>query len=259
MINGASNHSFDRNIEGVNNASRTWRNFDNIIYAGTYDSASDRNKIRVIEKEGIKFALLSYTHTINEYNENPYTLLQRTPYAVPLLTDRQAIESDIKKAKELADVVIVSAHWGKENDATITNVQREYAQYFADLGVDLVIGTHPHLIQPVEWVAGVDGNKTLVAYSLGNFLSTMETKETQLEGMLSLDFVKKNKKIKIENVAFTPLVNHFGDNTIEVYRLSKYPKKKLANHFVLKDHPNAIKEFQAKTKEIIGNEIKIKE
>ena len=259
MINGATNHSFDRDFDGVKNAASTWRQYQDIVYSGTYDSQDDRDTIRIIEKKGIKFALLSYTHTLNEYNTNPYRLLDQTPYAVCLLDDSEAIKADVAKAKQLADVVIVSAHWGKENEAAVTQKQRQYAQMFADLGVDLVIGTHPHIIQPVSWLTGQNGNKTLVAYSLGNFLSTMETTETQLEGMLSLDFVKKDKQVVIENIAWTPLINHFGDDTVAVYPLSKYPQDKLAQHFVLKDQSNIIEQFIAKTKDIIGSDITIKD
>lgn len=259
MINGATNHSFDRDFDGVKKAAATWRQYQDIIYAGTYDSQQDRDTIRIIEKEGIKFALLSYTQTLNEYNSNPYNLLKQTPYAVCLLEDKEAIQSDVAKAKELADVVIVSAHWGTENEAKVTKKQHEFAQIFADLGVDLVIGSHPHIIQPVEWLSGVNGSKTLVAYSLGNFLSTMETQETQLEGMLSLDFVKGKDDITIKNVCWRPLINHFGDDTVEVYPLSKYPDSKLATHFVLKNQVNVIQQFKAKTKDVIGDDITIKD
>lgn len=259
MINGSTNHSFDRDFDGVKKAAATWRQYQDIIYAGTYDSQQDRDTIRVIEKEGIKFALLSYTQTLNEYNSNPYNLLKQTPYAVCLLEDKEAIKTDVARAKELADVIIVSAHWGSENKANVTNKQHEYAQLFADLEVDLVIGTHPHIIQPVEWLTGANGSKTLVAYSLGNFLSTMETQETQLEGMLSLDFVKEKDDITIENICWRPLINHFGDNTVEVYPLSKYPESKLATHFVLKNQVNVIQQFNAKTKDVIGDTITIKD
>ena len=259
MINGATNHSFDRDFEGVKAASQTWRKYQDIIYTGTYDSQSDRDTIRIIEKNGIKFALLSYTQSLNEYNTNPYKLLKQTAYAVPLLEDTAAIKADVQKAKEQADVIIVSATWGDENEAEVTAKQQEYAQLFADLGVDLVIGTHPHIIQPVTWVNGQSGNKTLIAYSLGNFLSTMETQDTQLEGMLSLNFIKKDAKIFIDDITWTPLINHFGDNTVEVYPLAKYPDDKLAKHFVLHDKPNIIQQYKAKTRDVIGDKITIKD
>ena len=153
----------------------------------------------------------------------------------------------------------LSLCWGDENEAEVTAKQQEYAQLFADLGVDLVIGTHPHIIQPVTWVNGQSGNKTLIAYSLGNFLSTMETQDTQLEGMLSLNFIKKDAKIFIDDITWTPLINHFGDNTVEVYPLAKYPDDKLAKHFVLHDKPNIIQQYKAKTRDVIGDKITIKD
>lgn len=249
MINGASNHSLDKGWAGVQNAAALWRNYKNVIYAGTYDSQEDADTIRVIERNGIKFSLLSYTYGTNGY-EAP------NDFAVPLF-DENKIKEDVKRAKEVSDVVIVSAHWGVEGEAQVSAMQKSYAQLFADLGVDLVIGTHPHVIQPMEWVEGTKGNKTLVAYSLGNFLSTMETVDTQLEGMLSLDFVKKDNKISIENVVWTPLVNHFGDGSFCVMPLKEYTKELNSVHYVLAQQPDAITYFKEKTKEIISDEFKI--
>ena len=250
VINGASNHTLDKGFKGIQNSAATWRQFKDVIFAGAYDSQEDADSIRVIERNGIKFSLLSYT-----YGTNGYALPNN--YAVPLFDDAK-ITNDVKKAKEVSDVVLVSAHWGVESNASISKDQKHYAQLFADLGVDLVIGTHPHVIQPMEWVTGTNGNKTLVAYCLGNFLSTMETVDTQLEGMLSLDFVKDGSKVSIENVVWTPLINHFGDGTFVVMPLKQYTAELNATHYVLKDQePNAIEAFKKQTQEVIGNDFKI--
>lgn len=250
VINGASNHTLDKGFKGIQNSAKTWRQFKDVIFTGAYDSQEDADTIRVIERNGIKFSLLSYT-----YGTNGYAL--PNSYAVPLFDDNK-ITSDVKKAKEVSDVVLVSAHWGTESSAAIAKDQKHYAQLFADLGVDLVIGTHPHVIQPMEWITGTNGNKTLVAYCLGNFLSTMETVDTQLEGMLSLDFVKSGDKVAIENVVWTPLINHFGDGTFVVMPLKDYTKELNATHYVLKDkEPNAIEAFKKQTQEVIGNDFKI--
>lgn len=251
MFNGASNHTLDKGFTGIKNSAATWRQFKDVIFAGAYDSQEDADTIRVIERNGIRFSLLSYT-----YGTNGYAL--PNDYAVPLFDDDK-ITNDVKKAKEASDVVIVSAHWGTESQAPVTDTQKHYAQLFANLGVDLVIGTHPHVIQPMEWMTGTNGNKTLVAYSLGNFLSTMETVDTQLEGMLSLDFVKTNDgKISIENVVWTPLINHFGDGTFCVMPLKEYTEALNKVHYVLKDEePNAIEAFKKQTQEVIGNDFKI--
>lgn len=250
IINGASNHSLDKGFVGVQNSANTWRQFKDVIFNGTFDSAEDASTIRVIERNGIKFSLLSYT-----YGTNGYT--SPNSYAVPLFDDAK-ISSDVQKAKQVSDVVIVSAHWGIESKEEVSESQLHYAQLFADLGVDLVIGTHPHVIQPMQWVSGKDGNQTLVAYCLGNFVSTMETVDTQLEGMLSLDFVKKDGNVKIENVVWTPLVNYFGDGTIFMIPLKDLTQDLVDKHFVLKQgEPNAIEVFKQKTKEIIGDNFTI--
>ena len=151
----------------------------------------------------------------------------------------EKIKADIKKAKEISDVVIVSAHWGEENIDYATDYQTYYAQIFADLGVDVVIGTHPHVIQPIEWYDGKDGNKTLVIYSLGNFLGGMLEVNNIVSGMVKFDFVKSDNGIAVENVKWIPLVIHFelkGDDIQEdrcnykIYPLSKYSDELAKKH-----------------------------
>ena len=135
----------------------------------------------------------------------------------------------------------MSAHWGDENVSAPTDFQKKYAQLFADLGVDVVVGEHPHVIQPVNWVDGKDGNHTLVIYSLGNFLSGMLDVNNVLSGMIRFNFVKDNKsgKIQIEDVKWEPLITHYtGDakdilNTrkdFTVYKLSDYTDELAAKH-----------------------------
>lgn len=128
--------------------------------------------------------------------------LKTYPYILGQL-DKEQIKEDVTKAKAQSDVVIVAVHWGKEGHSELSSLQQEYAQYFADLGVDVVIGNHPHLIQPIEKI-----NNTLIIYSLGNFLSTMKDVYNQLEGMVCLDFVKKKMKsvLKIFNISHSLII-----------------------------------------------------
>lgn len=258
LVNGATNHSMDHDAEGIFNSCKIWRQHKNITLAGLYDSQEDRDTIRIVEKNNMKFSFLAYTFGVNEYTSYKSTRnqLKRYPYMLAQF-DEEQIKKDVAKAKTMSDVVIVSAHWGVEGQYDITDFQRKYAQLFANLGVDLVVGTHTHLIQPIEWVNGYDGQQTLVIYSLGNFLSTMNDADNQLEGMVSLDFVKKDNDIVIENIVFTPLVNHFNDDVVTIYRLKDYNKTLASQHSILKDQNDIVKTLKNKVKSIIDKHIKI--
>lgn len=236
IVNTATNHCLDKFQTGINNSSATWAKYKGVITAGTYTSQKDRDTVRVIERKGIRFSFLAYTYGTNgvapEYD-----------YSVAYFNDDQ-IRKDVAAAKKVSDVVIVSAHWGTENIHEVNDEQKHYAQLFADLGVDVVIGTHPHVIQPIEWVSSTDGNsKTLVVYSLGNFLSGMLSVDNVVGGMIGFDFVKaaKTKKITVQNVKWTPIVTHFDgdgnpDNIMEsrhnykVYKVSDYSEKLAKRH-----------------------------
>lgn len=233
LVNTANNHCLDMYQTGIDHSSKIWNEQKGIITAGTYTSKEDRNTIRIIERNGIKFSFLAYTYGTNGI-EAPHD------YSVAYF-DEDQIRSDVAEAKKISDVVIVSAHWGDENVSEPNEFEIKYAQLFADLGVDVVVGEHPHVIQPVEWVKGKDGNQTLVIYSLGNFLSGMLDVNNVLSGMIRFDFVKNNEsgEIQIKNVKWEPLITHYtGDandilNTrkdFTVYKLSDYSDELAAKH-----------------------------
>lgn len=201
IVNGSTNHSLDQGGKALLNSIQVFKKYPSMTYIGLYESQEDRDHIRVIDKNGIKIALSSYNQMTNGH---------KIPHSYSMnLFDEKLITKDVENAKEISDFVVVSCHWGNEYDSDSNSFQKKYAQLFADLGVDVVLGTHSHTLQPVEWIDGKDGHKTLVAYSLGNFVSGMMEQETQLEGMLSFELVKKEGNNSIENVKLTPLVNHY--------------------------------------------------
>lgn len=120
----------------------------------------------------------------------------------------------------------MSTHWGDEGIEALNSTQIKYSKLMNELGVDVVLGTHAHRIQKVEWLKNGNGNKTLVYYGTGNFVHNMLTPITYLEGMASFEFVKDGDKKYIDNARFTPLVmhlertNHGYDGS--VYKLSDY-------------------------------------
>lgn len=253
LVNLATNHCLDKSEQGIINELNTFKQ-TNIVTNGVYDSQEAFDTIPTFTKKGITFSFLAYTYGTNGI-EAPNS------YNVRYLDDAQ-IQSDVAKAKEISDVVIVSAHWGDENTFEPNDLQTHYAQLFADCGVDVVIGTHPHTIQPVEWITGNSGNKTLCVYSLGNFIGGMLTTDNAIGGEIKFDFVKKENAISIENVQWIPTIIHFEgnqDNILEErynYKAYKYAQysNKLAKKHVLngyEDNVVSLAYIKNKTKEVI--------
>lgn len=256
MVNTATNHSLDKGQEGIDNAVSVLDK-NSLCHDGVYSDESDMDKIRIIEKNGIKVALVSFTESTNGIElPNDYSLST---------FDDEYIKKKISAAKTVADVVLVSAHWGTENSFNENDSQKYYSKYFADCGADIIIGTHPHTIQPIKWITADDGRKVLCAYSLGNFLGGMLSFDNVLSGMVSFDIKEKDNRITVDNVKWTPLVIHFeGDkNNImdsrknyKVYKLSDYTDKLSKKHILNGYEGNeiSVEHFWEKTKEVINSE-----
>lgn len=212
LVNGSNNHALDQGMSGLYNELSIWDHLkDQATYTGTYRSQKERDHITVKNVNGTKVALVSYTYGTNgiqpdhQYNINRF--------------DKKLIKKDIAQAKKVSDVVMVSAHWGKEGTHKVTDKQKDYAHYIADQGADVIIGTHPHVIQPMQWMKGKDGNKTLVAYSLGNFLNGQATGDENniLGGNLHFD-LDKNAKTKVKNVKWRAVVTHYEPQNAKTHK-----------------------------------------
>ncbi|SES97014.1 poly-gamma-glutamate synthesis protein (capsule biosynthesis protein) [Oceanobacillus limi] len=165
VVSLANNHTLDRGEEAIQRAIEHWEQID-MMYTGAYKDEKDRENIRVMETdEGISVAFLSYT-----YGTNGIPVPVGKDYLVNII-DRELIAMEIAEAKDKADVVVLSLHFGNEYERMPSQEQKDLVQFAADQGVHVVLGHHPHVLQPLERVTGENGNETLVAYSLGNFLS----------------------------------------------------------------------------------------
>lgn len=231
LVNGATNHTLDYDYPGAIHAINLWSQFEDLIYTGAFLDEQDRNTVRTIEREGVTFSFLAYTYGTNG-------IMPDTDWRVAYFDDEK-IRQDVARAKEVSDVVIVSAHWGDENTPVVNEFQEHYAQLFADLEVDVVIGTHPHIIQPIEWKTGVNGNEMLVVYSLGNLLAHSLEDFNTLGGMISFDFVVDEEGTHVENVLFEPTVSHYTAKqeniegtrrNFKIYMLDQYTEELAAEH-----------------------------
>ena len=132
-------------------------------------------------------------------------------------------------------MVIVFPHWGTENSTSVSDYQREYVKLFSDLGVDIVIGTHPHVLQSVEWVTNeATGKKMLVYYSLGNFISHQTSLNQLCGGMARITVEKRGEEISITSASLTPVVCWYSgsgsDYDFAVYKLSDYTSELASSH-----------------------------
>ena len=221
VVNLANNHMLDKGAKGLSEAIDFWNNIGGITMTGAYKDENDMNRLEYIEKDGIKIGLVGITRYTNGLS-----LPKDSALKIIYTSDEDTIKSKIQKAKAECDIVLVNVHWGEEYTTTPNNDQRELASKMASWGADVIIGHHPHVIQPVEWIDNGNGTKTLVAYSLGNFLSQQNTASRVIGGMLHYDLTKDydTGKTTVDNVVFEPIVTHYvrGSHDVQIYPLSQY-------------------------------------
>lgn len=218
----ATNHTLDKGKTAVDNCMNFWKEkHPEVAVLGVNASQDEQDdNIYVYEKDGFKIAILNYT-----YGTNGIPLPKDSPYLVNLM-DEEKIDADLKKADKLADFVIVCPHWGNEYQFEASEEQEKWNEFFIKRGVDLVIGAHPHVIEPVEWVE--DGkNKMLVYYSLGNYISKQADAQCMLGAMANIRVKKDEKgKVSIEEYGVEPLVTHIGTTTdYTTYYLKDYTEE----------------------------------
>ncbi len=236
VFNIATNHSIDCGEKGLISAINYWKE-KKAITTGAYLNKDEFENIPMNEVGGVKVAYLGFTESTNGLS-----LPDDTEVILVRASEETRIRQRITRAKELADVVIVNAHWGNEYTHEPTDNQRQLAGKMASWGADVIIGTHPHVIQPVEYIQNEDGRKTLVAYSLGNFISAQNRGPRMLGGMLNFEIVKNNTtgRIDFENVKFSGVVTHYGQgcSNIRVYPLASYTEELASNHGVRSKTPD---------------------
>lgn len=171
IVNLASNHTMDKGIRGATYSANFWHTKENILAVGSYRSFEERNNIEIREMNGITYAMLSYTYGTNgiavprgyEYLVNVWPVENHAAYEAY----KAQVKADVEQVRDKVDVLMVSMHWGTEYQVgRYNNYQLDAATYLASLGVDVIVGTHPHVVQPIEFI-----DDTLVIYSLGNLVS----------------------------------------------------------------------------------------
>ncbi len=235
-----TNHALDKGKKGLTSCLNFWaENYPDIAVLGIHESQESQNNIYIYEQNGIRIAILNYT-----YGTNGIPLPGDMPYAVDMMEQGKVVE-DIRKAEELADFTVVCPHWGTEYELGVSSMQKKWTQIFLENGVDLVLGTHPHVIEPIEWVVDEDtGHEMLVYYSLGNFVNWTSgtgagVANRMVGGMAQVTLEKDDdNNVSISDYDVEPLVCHLqeGTNGVTVYPLKDYTAElATANEIVKQD------------------------
>lgn len=203
LVSLATNHTLDRGEKAIINSLNYWNNKSNVLTSGSYLSNDDRNKVNIKEVNNITYTMLNYTYGTNgikvpegkEYLVNIWPCTGNNPDNDTKYQEyKEVVKEDILRVRDKVDLLIVAMHFGVEYTHVPTNYQIDMAEFLSSLGVDIIIGTHPHVIMPITYI-----NDTLVIYSLGNFLSAQDTNNDYNTTVGLLSSIKITKNIDKDN------------------------------------------------------------
>ena len=203
LVSLATNHTLDRGEKAIINSLNYWNNKSNVLTSGSYLSNDDRNKVNIKEVNNITYTMLNYTYGTNgikvpegkEYLVNIWPCTGNNPDNDTKYQEyKEVVKKDILRVRDKVDLLIVAMHFGVEYTHVPTKYQIDMAEFLSSLGVDIIIGTHPHVIMPITYI-----NDTLVIYSLGNFLSAQDTNNDYNTTVGLLSSIKITKNIDKDN------------------------------------------------------------
>ena len=263
VLTTANNHSMDKRMDGV---LRTLDVLDErgMDHIGTYRSAEERENILIRDVNGIKIAFLSYTYGTNGIPVPESWLVN------PL--DEELIKSDIARAKALEpDMIVVLPHMGNEYEEYVRDTFKNWAHMMLEAGADIVVASHPHVLQPMETVELADddgGTRTgFIMYSMGNFISSQTTPPRNASILLNIDIEKTwQGKTYIKEVSFVPIWTQFQNANWQnhfvvrsVYEMLTLPEDQLSATVRSKDIPRLREIHFETTKTLLGEDIPLED
>ena len=246
LVSLATNHTMDSGKKAVENSCKYWNEKKEVLTSGSYCSEEEKNEIRIKEKNNITYTMLNYTYGTNGMPVSNDYLVNVWPTDIDNINNpekdtkyqayKTKVKEDIEKVRDKVDLLIVAMHWGVEYTHNPTEYEKDMASYLSSLGVDLIIGTHPHVIQPVTWI-----DNTLVIYSLGNFLSAQYQNKstctyykctTGLMTSLKIEKIEKgnNKEIKITNIENELIYNYYNQSTWRGFKIIPFSNPEIKEY-----------------------------
>ena len=232
VVLAANNHIMDEGSAGLNTMMSYFSTkYPNITLLGVNNSREAKDEPVYVETNNIKIAMINYS-----YGSNQTADLDASPYLLNQY-DENWLSDILKQAREEADFIIAFPFWGEQNSMDYTQEQERQAQFLADNGVDLIIGSYPHVVEPVKWITAENGDRTLVYYSLGNFQSIQNTVENMLGGQANVTISKEEDGTHISDYSLDVVVTHYEQresseyyDIVTTYPLADYTSDLAARH-----------------------------
>ena len=231
VVNHATNHIMDKGEKAVLATLDFWDTIPEVTILGIHRSKEQRAMPKLLSKNNITVGFLSYT-----YGTNGIRVPADKPYLVSLI-NTEIMSEEIDSLRPLCDFLVVLMHWGEEYRHDYSKSQENLASFLAEHLVDLVIGHHPHVIQPIEYIGRPDGKETLCFYSLGNLISAQARNPTMLGAMAYIRIKKESAPGSVNGAVITdagaiPLVTHYEKDYLnfKVYPLYAYTEELAEKH-----------------------------
>lgn len=259
VVESATNHIDDYGYDFMAQTFEYWKtNHPDIPVLGIHETQEDRDTIKTLEINGITVAFLDYTYGTNNSGAG-----EGREYMIDIF-DKDQVASDIQKAKKISDCIIFIAHWGTEDEPMPNEYEKQWAAFLLQQGVDVIIGGHPHVLQPYGRISDDQGNSASIFYSLGNFVSTQQELPELLGGMAGFTIQKTvlngETTVEILDPEVRPLVMHYNHEAGEYgpYMLEDYTEELASQHSVrdIIGDEFTLENLRARYKEIMSMNVK---
>lgn len=254
IVTSATNHSMDQGTDGILGTVAYWKqNHPEITLLGLHDDPADANGVTIVECKGIRIAMTDCT-----YGLNGFVLPEGEEYEVDMLDDIETIAQNVEAVQDEVDFTICYVHMGDEYSTVPSDWQRWVANRLIDAGADVVLGSHVHVVQPMEEVTTEAGNTGLVYFSLGNFASNQADVENMLGGAAVLTITKAPDgdggfKTSVTAHDFVPTFCYYDYETTRMYFLEDFTDELASSHFItLYGHPFTVDQVWGTWSDITG-------
>lgn len=237
VFNQATNHTVDQGVSGALNSIELFKTKNNIMLTGLRETRDDLLKPQTVNVNGITFSFLGLTEWLNGLavpKDSNLGLLYLTDKRYTQEEQYALVKQMITNAKEVSDIVCVSMHWWDENNTEPDESQKEIAEKLLEYGADIIIGTGPHVLQPIEVKENGDDEQALVIWSLGNLVSCQKQRNNLLGGIADVTVTKDSAtgKTTVTEAYLIPTITHYNASfsNVRIIPFANYNEELASQH-----------------------------